>query len=211
MGRDKAWIDFEGRPLILRVVDALQPLCQELIIVTGNPPAFAFLPARVITDLIPGKGSLGGIYSGLSASARDFAVVVACDMPFLNAHLLDYMIGLAGSCDVVIPRAPGPRLPGRPDVIKSMASKVSGPTAKQSDLHPLHAVYSRRCIDPIRKKIEADDLRMISFHSEVQVRVLNDKEIERFDPAHLSLLNVNTPEDLRVAAEIATTLRENET
>jgi molybdenum cofactor guanylyltransferase len=205
MGRNKAWIELGGRTLIERVLDRLGQICQETILVTGDPESYGKLETRVVGDTFPGKGSLGGIYTGLSAAQHQRAIVVACDMPFLNRNLLSYMLSVGPDFDVVIPSAPSTR---RPDALSPQDSMPSGsarPTAKDNDLHPLHAVYSKQCLGPIRTRIAEGDLRMVGFYPDVRVRVVTSSEVERWDPEHLSMFNVNTPEDLALAKSLAAT------
>lgn len=203
MGRDKAWIDFQGRPLIERVIAKLRPVCQEIVLVSSNDGPYASLPVRLVGDVFRGKGSLGGIYSGLKAAKFERAVLVGCDMPFLNEDLLDYLISISPDYDVVIPS-------GSAKLPSERFTKVEGRnrigerrTAKDDDLHPLHAVYSNHCVEAIEARLQVDDLRMIGFHPNVRVRIVGETELERFDPDHLSLFNVNTPEDLAIAVKLA--------
>ena len=194
MGRDKAWVELGGKALVRRVIDRLRLVCEDVIIVAGDLEPFISLDVRLTGDLFPGKGSLGGIYSGLTAALHNAAIVVGCDMPFLNRRLLGYMLALAGEYDVVIPSATDPSKP-KPAVAKQL-------TAKDADLHPLHAAYSKACREPIAARLREGDYRMISFHPDVRVRQVSAAEVERFDPKHLSLFNVNTPEQLALAREL---------
>ncbi len=178
MGRNKALIRLGGVPLIERVTGRLQQLSDDLVIVTNAPNLYRNLGGRLIGDVWPGMGSLGGIYSGLSAARHERALVVGCDMPFLNPELLSFMIHLSEQFDVIMPRLDG-------------------------YLEPLHAVYGRACLVPIEAQLRAGDLRIVSFLAQVRVRYLERTEMERFDPQHLSLFNVNTPEDLQRAEELA--------
>jgi molybdopterin-guanine dinucleotide biosynthesis protein A len=202
MGRDKAWIELDGRALVERVVQRLGDVCRETILVSGDQDPYHKLGVRVIGDTLPGKGSLGGIYSGLRAARFERAVVVACDMPFLNPALLDYMLSLAADYDVVIPSASSFRLPLGSIEAEPGDSKRKLLTAKDNDLHPLHAVYSKQCLEPIKARLLEGDLRMIGFHQDVRVRVVTSAEVEQIDPDHLSLLNVNTPQDLALAESL---------
>lgn len=205
MGRDKAFIDFDGAPLVSRVIDHVQDLCSEIIIVTNDAEAYKRFGARIVGDVYPGKGSLGGIFSGLQAAREQYALAVACDMPFLNQALLRYMISLAPQFDVVIPRAQAPsgKTPrsarGEKPPTGKTAPRRDHPIAKESDLHPMHAVYSKRCLAPMEGNLKANDLRLIGFHNAVHVRVVEPSEVDRFDPKHSSFFNVNTPDDLRMA------------
>ncbi|MBI3913623.1 MAG: molybdenum cofactor guanylyltransferase [Chloroflexi bacterium] len=206
MGRDKAFIEFAGAPLIQHVLACVQPLCAETIIVANDPDAYARFSARVVADAYPGKGSLGGIFSGLQAAREPYALAVACDMPFLNADLLCFLISLAPQFDVVIPRAPDPsgKTPRGARSEKDAAKIPHGdqPIAKESNLHPLHAIYSKKCLASIEARLQADDLRMIGFHADVRVRIVEPGEVDRFDPEHWSFFNMNTPEDLGLARSL---------
>ncbi len=196
IGRDKAFLDLEGSTLIERVIEQVRKVCSEVIIVANDREAYAPFDARVVGDAFLGKGPLGGIFSGLQAAQEEYALAVACDMPFLNDALLRYLISLVPQADVIIPRAQDPSgNPARDQPAKSR----SKPLAKESELHPLHAVYSKTCLEPMRRRLLADDLRLISFHDAVAVRIVEPEQVDRFDPLHWSFFNINTPEDLERA------------
>jgi len=133
LGHEKALETVGNKSLIQWVVFALSFLKSDIIIVTAAkqfPPQFIGYPKlRIVTDAYPGKGPLGGIYTGLAASDSFYNLVVACDMPFLNQDLLDYMIKISAGFDLVIPR---------------LGSMVE----------PLHAVYSKSCLAPIEGLLE---------------------------------------------------------
>jgi molybdopterin-guanine dinucleotide biosynthesis protein A len=118
----------------------------------------------------PGKGSLGGIYTAVHAALYSHCLVVACDMPFLNADLLWYLAQVASGFDVVVPR-----IGEFPET--------------------LHAVYGKECLEPIRQCLLADRLKIISFFDDVRVRYVERDEVARFDPTFRSFLNINTPDD----------------
>jgi len=188
MGRDKALLDFDGAPLIARVIARVRNVCPEAIIVANDVDAYARFGLPVVRDVYPGKGSLGGIFSGLHAAQHEYALAVACDLPFLNDALLRYLIALAPQADIVIPRAHAPT--------DARRGRVTLP------LQPMHAIYSKRCLGPMRARLLADDLRIINFFDAVRVRVVAPDEIARFDPQMLSFLNVNTPEDWNFAMSL---------
>jgi molybdenum cofactor guanylyltransferase len=202
MGRDKAFIEFQSRPLIARVIERVQAVCTESFIIANDAERYAQFGLPIISDVYPGKGSLGGIYSGLLAAHEPYALVVACDMPFLNHDLMQYLISLAPQFDLVIPRAHdvSGRAPHSAETRRGRRAPRPGQVlAKQIDLHPMHAVYAKSCLEPIQKKLLADDLRTIGFHDAVRLRVVESDEIEQFDPQHLSFFNMNTPDDVQLA------------
>jgi molybdopterin-guanine dinucleotide biosynthesis protein A len=184
MGQDKALMSLGGRLLIQRVIDVLAPMCAELILVTNDPDRYAHFALRTVHDVFPGAGSLGGLYSGMAASASDTAIAVACDMPFLNGALLQYLVEQSSAADAVVA-----------DLSTAARSAADQPKAKQLDLHPLHAVYRRACLAPIEKQLRAGDLRMMGFFERVNVRYVKRAEVLRFDTQLRSFFNVNTPEE----------------
>ncbi|MGD8624475.1 MAG: molybdenum cofactor guanylyltransferase [Anaerolineae bacterium] len=176
LGRDKSLLRLDGQPLLVRTVQTLLPLSDDLIVVTNDGARYRTLdlPVRLVPDEQRGVGALMGIYSGLRAARHASALFVACDMPFLNRALLRYIISHAGGYDAVVPRV--------------------------GDLfEPLHALYAKSCLPAIEDLLAAGGRRIFDFYPHVRVRYVDRKEIDRFDPDHLSFLNVNTPEDwLRV-------------
>jgi molybdopterin-guanine dinucleotide biosynthesis protein A len=179
MGHDKAFLELGGRSLIEIVLERIRAVAAEIIVVTNTPQRYAHLAARLVSDIYPGVGTLGGIHAGLTAATCDRALVVGCDMPFLNPPLLAYQASLAAHYDVVVPRMDGL-------------------------LEPLHAVYSRACLPLIEAKINAGQWQAFSFYPQVRVRHVERDEMAHFDPELLSLWNVNTPEDWqRVVQEYA--------
>jgi molybdopterin-guanine dinucleotide biosynthesis protein A len=179
MGKDKARLKLDGELMILQsIARKLLTISDEVIIATDGR-RYDDLGARVkwADDVYPGAGSLVGLYSGLREASSDYALVVACDMPFLNLDLLHYMIALPRSYDVLAPR---------------IGTKVE----------PLHAIYSKRCLRPIKRLLEAGHKKIIDMFTEVQVCYLPPEVVERYDPKHRSFFNINSPEQLAEARAI---------
>jgi len=174
MGVDKAFLTVAGIPMIERVLQALGPVVNRIIIVTNSPERYHAYHARVITDKLDQRGPLTGIYSGLCSSESEYNVVVACDMPFLNAGLLSYLMDLAPGYDAVVP--------------------VFGELTE-----PLHAVYSKKLLPVIEKRIREDERRMQGIFGRANVRYVTEKEISRFDPERRSFINLNTQEQYKEA------------
>lgn len=178
MGRDKTLTALLGRPLVEHVVERLRGLGREILLITNTPEIHAGLGLPMLTDVLPGRGPLGGVYTALTHAAAGHTLVVAVDMPFLNRDLLRYMIGLAPGFDVVVPR-----LDGRPEA--------------------LHAIYSKGCLEPIRARLDAGRLKVAGLYEDVRVRYVEAAEIDRFDPERHAFFNINTPDDLEIARRIA--------
>ncbi len=182
LGRDKAVEPFEGQPLIRRVIERIQPLTGEIVVVVADAARGDGLPLekseRVAVDLYPGGGSLGGIFSGLSAANGQWGLVVACDMPFLNRELFEHMLTLREGWDAVVP------MPG-------------------DFPEPTHALYSRVCLSHIEAKLKANDLKISGFFDDVRVRYVHQEDVRTFDPELHSFFNVNSPEDLAQAVALS--------
>ncbi|MCC7162230.1 MAG: molybdenum cofactor guanylyltransferase [Anaerolineae bacterium] len=191
MGQSKAWIELGGSFFIVRVIEALRRVCDQVLIVANDAAEFQSLGANVTPDEFPGTGSLGGLYSGLNAAKNELAIAVACDMPFLDHCVLKFLISLSPDYDIVIPSVRDGRHADKPG--------AAADTAKRKSLHPLHAVYRKSCLPPMRQAIAQNDLRMISFHDRVRVRIVEQIELESYDREFLSLWNVNTPQELERA------------
>lgn len=178
LGQNKALIVFEGQPVIQHVVNVLQPLVDEIVLSTNTPDEFAFLGLQMVADLYAGVGALAGLHAGLSAIRTEYGLVVGCDMPFLNAALLQHMLSRTTDYDIVMPRLNGYH-------------------------EPLHAIYARRCLAAIEDSIRSGQRRLISFVSQMNVRYIDQEEISRFDPGCLSFFNINSPADLQRLHETA--------
>jgi molybdopterin-guanine dinucleotide biosynthesis protein A len=171
MGRDKSFVPFQGRPMIEVVRDHVAGLGDELLLITNDPEPYAYLGLPTYSDIFVDHGPLGGIHSALVNARSPHVLMVACDMPWLNRDLLAYLADLRDTADVIVPRW-------------------------QKYPEPLHAVYSKACLEPVEKQIEAGNLKITRFYNDVTIRFIDREEITRFDPQGRSFTNVNSPQDL---------------
>ena len=104
MGRDKAFLDLGGRPLIARVIERLASVCAEVLVVAGDVEPYGELGVRLVEDRFRGVGVLGGLHAGLEAAAHELTLAVGCDMPFLRPDLLRAFARWADGFDVAILR-----------------------------------------------------------------------------------------------------------
>jgi molybdenum cofactor guanylyltransferase len=132
---------------------------------------------KVVTDIFPEKAALGGLYTGLSYSKNNYSIIVACDMPFLNSALLQYMVNISPGYDAVIPRI-------------------------GNYLEPLHAVYSKNCIATAEKLINNNELSVRKLVGLLKTRYILKKEIMIYDPDIVSFFNINNNFDLEKAEKI---------
>ena len=170
MGSDKALLPYQGGRFIEAIQRRMGELFEEVIVVTGAPGQYDFLPCRRVPDLFEGMGALAGIHSGLRHSGTDLVFVTACDMPHLSGDLIRHLCGLAEGVDVVAPEG-------------------------EKGIEPLHAVYRKSALPAIEEALRAGERRVVSFFDRVSVRRVGREEVERLDASLEAFRNINTPED----------------
>ena len=181
MGEDKALKPFLGKPLIQRVIERLRPIADELIVTTNRPTDYTFLNTRLVADLKPGRGALGGLYTAITSANHPFVAVVACDMPFASQSFFEsaYSLLVKEEADVVIAKT-------------------------DEGYEPFHALYRREtCLPIIESAIDAGQWKVIAWFPQVKVRTLTPDEVKLFDPSGLCFWNLNTPEEFMEAEKLA--------
>ena len=173
-GAPKALMDLGGRRIVERVVAAIAPVVDDVLIVTNTPELYGFLGLPMVADVFPDHGSLGGIYSGLAATSGDVAFTVACDMPFLSSEVVRLVLECAGDADVVIPR-----------------------TGDQ--LETLHACYAKPCLPHMEERLRSGRLRIVGFFEAVRVLEIPEAAVRRLADPAVVFMNVNTPDELEHA------------
>jgi molybdopterin-guanine dinucleotide biosynthesis protein A len=174
MGRDKAFLEIGGQPLIARVAGQLRAVCEEVIVAANDGARYAPFGDRCVPDVYPGVGTLGGIHAGLQAAAHDLVLIVACDMPFLKLEVLVWFVELAartngaGGADLVILK-------------------------HEQGVEPLHAVYRKSCLPAIEATIRSGERCAFAFYDQIRVRYVAPEEIAALDPELRSFRNLNTP------------------
>jgi molybdopterin-guanine dinucleotide biosynthesis protein A len=178
-GRPKGLEKVGGERMLDRVAAALGSITDApALLVADAAEATDWLPGhRVVPDAIPHCGSLGGIYTAVTA-AEGPVLVLGWDMPFLTAPLLEALVAGAERHDVFLPESDGPL-----------------------GMEPLCGVYGPGTAPFIRASLEDKDYRTTSFHGHVTVGTLPLDRIRSLgDPDEL-FFNVNAPEDLTEAEE----------
>lgn len=170
-GEPKALVELGGSRIIERAVEVVGTVLSDLLIVTNTPDLYAFLGLRMVPDVFPDHGSLGGIYTGVRAANGEAVFTVACDMPFLHPDVVSLVVSRAGQADVVIP-------------------KVGG------QYETMHALYSKACLSHMETLLRAKRFKVIGFFPEVSVLEIPESEVSRFADPHVCFMNVNTPEEL---------------
>jgi len=181
MGQDKGLLLLLGQPLIARVMARVASLADEVLVTTNHPEAYRFLGVPLFEDIYPGMGALGGLYTALTVARHPLVAVVACDMPFASPEILAAARQrlLEADVDVVIPQS-------------------------EDGYEPFHAVYRRDiCLPAVKDALEAGERRLISWFPAVKIATLSAEEASRLDPLKLAFWNLNTPEELQQAEQMA--------
>ena len=173
-GLRKATLAVGGTSIIDRQLAVLRTLAAPVFLVTSaRAPRDAEL--TVVRDEYPDHGALGGIYTAIVASPHERTLVVACDMPFLNAAFLAHLVGI--DADLVIPKT-------------------------SRGYEPLCAIYSRACAPSIRERLTRGELEASRLPDGVRVAEVGPKTVAAYDPDGLLFVNVNTPHDYERAKEV---------
>ncbi|WNM60340.1 molybdenum cofactor guanylyltransferase [Candidatus Nitrospira neomarina] len=176
MGKDKRTLEWGGTKFLDKVCITIGELFDEIILVTAiEDYPCGHLPVRLVTDAIPQKGSLGGIFTGIKEASYSSVFVVACDMPFLNPFVISRLCALPEN-DVVMPKL-------------------------STGYQPLHARYSKRCSLIMEKMIQEGNLRIQSLIQDpsLSVQIVEETLFDDIDPHGYSFLNINTPADYEFA------------
>jgi molybdopterin-guanine dinucleotide biosynthesis protein A len=176
-GRDKSALEVGGRSILDRQLAELSQVSDDILLVAAPPAADRLSTARtsrgavrLIHDRVPGHGPLGGLDSALVAAHHDVVLLIACDMPFVTAALLDYLASLVSGVDAAVPLT-------------------------ERGFHPLCAAYGRACQTPVARRLAEGRLAMTGLLEEVRVRPVTGQELEAFGEPSRVLANVNTPDE----------------
>jgi molybdopterin-guanine dinucleotide biosynthesis protein A len=181
MGEDKRYLVVGEQTLLERGLGVLHSIFQEVLVVIAQDSPPLGVDARVVRDLVPDCGSLGGLYTGLTQATAPCIFVVACDMPFLDQAVIAQFTSRRATADIVMAK---------------LAAR----------LHPMHALYGKRCLPAVEQMIGARQLKiqeMVS-HASLRVQYVTEADLLTIDPSWHSFQNVNTPADLEAARSLLT-------
>ena len=179
-GRPKALLPIGGLRIIDRLLAALRPVVDEVVIIARDDEdaPYRALGVPIRHDVLPGTGPLGGIYTALAATTASRTLVVAADMPFLNARFLAHLLDAGRDVDIAIPRT-------------------------HDGYQPLCASYAAACADAIRRRLDENRLAVHGVLEDARVREIGPAEMARIDPTGMLCFNVNTPTDYARAIALA--------
>ncbi len=181
MGEDKRYLVVGEQTLLERGLSVLRSAFQEVLVVIAQDSPSLGVDARVVRDLVPDCGSLGGLYTGLIQATTPWIFAVACDMPFLNQAVIAQFTSRRVAVDIVM-------------------AKLAG------QLHPMHALYGKRCVPIVEQMIQARRFKIQGMVSQspLQVKYVTEEDLFTLDPSWRSFFNVNTVAELEEARHLLT-------
>lgn len=169
-GADKAFLRVDGQTVFQRTLALLRRYFPEVVVVSNRPEKYADFDVRVTTDEFPGRGPLAGIQAGLGLIRRPYAFVVACDMPFLRAEPIAFLVRHLAAQDAVIPCWDG-------------------------DIEPLHAIYATALRPRIEEALRDGTCAIRELLPTIRVEYIPEALMRTVDGADEAFRNVNTPEE----------------
>jgi len=178
-GENKAFLKVGGSRILDRLLSVYAELFDEIILVTNTPQEFLDCNALIVTDLFTVRSSLTGIHAGLFYASNPFAFFCACDTPFLAKAVIETILeNLEPEVDLVIPQT-------------------------AAGLEPLCAAYSRRCLKPAEEHIRQHKFKVQAALSGKRIKMIPEAVLRQKDPELRSFFNINSPEDLERAEQLA--------
>jgi molybdopterin-guanine dinucleotide biosynthesis protein A len=209
MGRDKAWLEIAGRPLIDHVLAALKPVTSSLAIIANNDE-YKRLGLPVYADTNIGVGPLEAIRTALANSPTPYVVLAGCDMPFLTSELFSFLLNIATepgatTGDSFFQTPDTGRLYGRPitDSGRKMPDSPFAvvPLNEDGKPEPLCALYPTEALETVTRLI-ASGVRKVGFLFErIPTRLVGFDEIKHLQNARLLFENINTQGDYERAVK----------
>ncbi len=182
MGADKALLRLPsgGPALIERVVAAARAVTDDVVVVAADAERLPVMAVRTVPDAIAGAGPLAGLVAGFAAARHADILALACDLPYLSVPLLRWMAALPRTWDALVPYLPN--------------------EDGKAGWEPLHAIYTRACLVPMRAAFDRGDRQATAFFPAIHVRPLAAEEMRPHDPVGRSTISVNTPDAWAEAA-----------
>jgi len=178
-GKDKSQLVIGGQRILDRLCAIFSDCFDEVIIVTNDPLRYLERDVKIVSDLLPLRSSLTGLYTGLFYARHPHAFMAACDTPFLKREMVELVVGkIDRETDIVMPQT-------------------------SAGMEPLCAAYSKNCLKPAEQHLQQEKLKIQLALGRCRMKKIPESVLKDVDPELESFFNVNNPEDLRKAKEMA--------
>ena len=178
-GTDKAFERVGHASIFEHIYGIFRELFDQTLLVTNHPEKYMAWDIPMASDLLDLRGSLTGLHTGLFYTTTPYAFFAACDTPFLKKEMVLAVVNaIAPNLDIVVP---------------------------QTDLgfEPLCAAYSRNCLKPIHAQLGKKQLQIQRLYKTMRTLKIPETTLRAIDPDLISFFNINTPEDLERARQMA--------
>ncbi|VVB64219.1 Molybdenum cofactor guanylyltransferase [uncultured archaeon] len=181
LGKEKSLIEFDGRPLIQWSVEKLTLLVEDVVVVARGPEQASLLEdlipqASIACDRVSGYGPVAGLAVGMGLARNEYVLAIGCDLPFLNADVVNILFEQAQGWDAAVPMR------------------------ENGMIEPLHSVYKRDALlFACQKAMEHGERKIRAPLSRLRVKCVAVELLKNPDPELLTFFNLNTREDLDLA------------
>ncbi|MGM0418590.1 MAG: molybdenum cofactor guanylyltransferase [Thermodesulfobacteriota bacterium] len=176
-GKNKAFLEKDGKTFIEIIYKNLIQTTKEIIIVSNEPEKFTEKGFKACRDIIKKNTPLSGIHSGLVNMNTDFGFVLACDMPFIKKEVLCFIAEKADySSDVVTP-------------------------CENTYFQPLCSVYSKKCIPFIETLLQKGEVKTDKLFKLINLKTIPYDNLRKFDPKLKSFININSKKDFETFSD----------
>jgi len=170
-GRNKAFIDIGEHRIIDNIYDVFKSVFDEIILVTNQPMNYLDWDMVIVTDVVPIRSSLTGIYSGLFYASHPFIFVSACDTPFLKKEMVETVVSaIEPGISVVVPET-------------------------SNGTEQLCAVYAKTCLSLMEQQLREKRFQIKRIFGKARVKKISEHILRACDPELISFFNINTQED----------------
>lgn len=181
MGTEKGLQKLCGKPLITYAAEALSGICSEILI-SSSYEAYHSFGFKVVPDVFPGIGPMGGIYSALKQSRTEKNLVLSCDLPFVTIALMSYILK------------------------NSEGYQVTVPWQGSQHFEPLCGFYNRAVLKKVRNYIEKGNYKLPDLFEEINMnKLIIDNKLDFFQET--LFMNVNSKHDLAEAEHLMNSLK----
>lgn len=175
---NKAFACIKGQKVIEIILSKFASFFAETIIISNEPSLYEYLEVPVYQDVYPGLGPMSGIHSGLTHARYEAIFALACDMPFINMKMVDYMLKKLNGYDAVVPQI-------------------------DDFLHMTAAVYNKTCLPILSNNLQHKKLKLSLLFAELNALAIREDEIKIFGDKSEIFHNINNEDDLLWAEKIA--------
>ena len=167
----KGFLEIRNRKIIETNIELLKSIFSRVILSVNHPELYFYLGLPMIGDVVDSRGPMTGILSVFMNTESADIFVTACDMPYINAILIKYMVEKYNDkFDALIPL-----YDGKPQ--------------------PLFGIYAKRISELMEQRIRAGKKSLLDFLKTINVRYINEEEVRNIDPEGRSFVNINTFKD----------------